>query len=84
MTSEEREEHTQRQAERGALGGSKNTDKQQAARSKGPSAAAVVRSTEALGRAAQIREYHRHGYTQKQIMAKLKISRSTVSRALKK
>lgn len=84
MTDQERAEHLQKQAQRGAQGGSKNTDKQQAARSKGPAAAAVVRAAEATGRAAQIRELYRNGYTQKQIMAKLEISRSTVARALKK
>lgn len=84
MTDTERAEHMQKQAARGAQGGSKNTDAQKAARQKGKDAAAVVRAAEATGRATQIRELHANGYTQKQIMEKLKTSRSTVARALKK
>lgn len=73
--------------ELGRKGGSANTDKQKAARAqslaKGPAAAAVIRSAEKVGRAAQAKELRAAGYTRKQIAQKMGISESTVKRLWK-
>ena len=69
--------------ELGRKGGSANTDAQKTARAKGPAAAAVVRSAEKVGRAAQAKELRAAGYTRKQIAEKMGISESTVKRLWK-
>lgn len=77
------DEQIERQKTLGALGGSQNTDAQRQARSKGPAAASVVRSAEAVGRTATIRSLRSSGYKITDIMARLGVSKSTVMRALR-
>lgn len=81
------DEHRATLSQWGHKGGSRNTEAQKEARDSARKlatpAASIVRSAEAVGRRAQIRELKAHGYTHKQIMDKLKVSRSTVKRALR-
>lgn len=77
------ERYEKKMREWGRKGGSANTDKQKAARAKGPAAAAVVRSAEKVGRAAQAKELRAAGYTRGEIAEKMGISKSTVSRLWK-
>lgn len=70
-------------SEWGRKGGSANTDAQKAARAKGTAAAAVVRTAEKVGRAAQAKQLRAAGYTRKQIAEKMGISESTVKRLWK-
>lgn len=79
MSAEQREQ----QRVRGTKGGSRNTDKQRAARAKGSSAASAVRSAEAIGQAATIRSLFESGYTRTQIAERMDVSRTTIWRALK-
>ena len=67
----------------GAKGGSVNSAAQQEARAKGPAASRVVRSAEAIGRAAQIRDLASQGWSHTRIADQLNVSESTVKRALK-
>ena len=67
----------------GHKGGSRNTEAQKEARRAGPQSASVIRSAEAVGRRAQIRELKAQGYTNKKICELLGIERTTVYRALK-
>lgn len=71
------------QAARGAKGGSKNTDAQQAARAVGPAAASAVRVASSIGRAAEIVHWHEQGLSRAQIMARMDVSEPTVKRALR-
>lgn len=77
------DEQIERQRALGALGGGQNTDAQRAARSRGPEAAAVIRSAEAVGRAAMIQSLHEQGLTRRQIIDKTGLSEATVKRALR-
>lgn len=77
------DEAREKLSELGRKGGSANTDKQKAARAKGPAAASIVRTAEKIGRAAQAKELRAAGYTRKQIAEKMGISPSTVSRLWK-
>lgn len=77
------EEARKKMRDWGRKGGSANTDKQKAARAKGPAAASVIRSAEKVGRAAQAKELRAAGYTRKQIAEKMGISESTVKRLWK-
>lgn len=82
MTAEDRK----RQAQLGAKGGSRHTDKQlqqRAVLAKGPRAAAVVRTAEATGRAAMIVYWHEQGLSRRQIAERMDVSESTVKRALR-
>ena len=79
MSTQER----QRQAERGAKGGKAGTPAQRAARARGPAAAAVVRSAEAVGREAQVRDLYASGLTRAQIMASTGYGRTLVYGALR-
>lgn len=79
MTAEDRK----RQAQRGAQGGSRHTDKQLQQRATLTHAAAVVRSAEATGRAAMIVYWHEQGLSRRQIAERMDVSESTVKRALK-
>lgn len=81
------DEQIERQRALGALGGGQHTDAQRAQRSatlaKGPAVASVVRSAEAVGRAATIRSLRSSGYKITDIMARLGVSKATVMRALR-
>lgn len=77
------DEFRQVQSARGKRGGSKNTDKQQATRSKGPAAASVTRSAESVGNYAEAKYLREQGFSAKEIMAKLEMSKSAVYRAFK-
>lgn len=79
MTEEERE----LQRERGRRGGLVNSQKQQQARAKGPAAASVTRSAEAVGRAATARAYKDKGFSNKEIAKKMNTSLSSVHRWLR-
>lgn len=71
------------QAERGAKGGSRNTDRQQAVRARATRAASAVRSAKGVARQAEVLMLHEQGMTRRQIMAELHVSESTVKRALR-
>lgn len=77
---------TMRQAlsEMGRRGGLRNTIAQQAARAKGPAAAAAARTHRATQRARQAHHYRRKGLNRTQIAAKLGKTPSTVSRYLRR
>ena len=81
------DEHRATLSQWGHKGGSRNTEAQQKARAKslkaGPQSASVIRSAEAVGRRAQIRELKAQGYTNKKICELLGVERTTVYRALK-
>ena len=79
MTEEEREQ----QRERGRRGGLVNSDKQQQARAKGPAAASVTRSAEAVGRAATARAYKDQGFSNKEIAQKMGAHPGSVKRWLR-
>lgn len=77
---------TMRQAlsEMGRRGGLANTLAQQAARAKGPAAAAAARTHRATQHARQAHHYRRQGLTRAQIAAKLGKHPSTISRYLRR
>lgn len=79
MSEEERE----RQRERGRRGGLVNSQKQQEARAKGPQTAALVRSAEAVGRAATARKYKDEGLSNKEIAQRMDASLASVKRWLR-
>ena len=79
MSEEERE----RQRERGRRGGLVNSQKQQQARAQGPQSAAIIRSAEAVGRAATARAYKDKGFSHKEIAKKMNASLSSVKRWLR-
>ena len=79
MSEEERE----RQRERGRRGGLVNSQKQQQARAQGPQTAAIIRSAEAVGRAATARAYKDKGFSNKEIAQKMNASLSSVKRWLR-
>ncbi|MEU3872182.1 replication initiation protein [Micrococcus luteus] len=70
------------QAARGRKGGAAGTAAQRAARARGPAAAAVVRSAEAVGRAAQARALREAGHSVQAIQERMGLSRATVYRLL--
>lgn len=74
----------QQKIEAGRLGGSRGTDAQKIALARGPRAASVTRSLEAVGRHAQIKHLKAEGYTRREIAERLGVSFTTVKRALKK
>lgn len=80
MSEEERE----RQRERGRRGGLVNSVKQQQARAKGPQAAAIIRSAEAVGRAATALALQQQGFTKKEIAQKMNVHPGTVKKWLRK
>jgi len=77
---------TMRQAlsEMGRRGGLANTPAQQAARAKGPAAAATARKKRAHQKAKHAQHLRRKGYSRQQIAAKLGRTPSTVSRYLRR
>lgn len=79
MSQEEREQ----QRERGRRGGLANSEKQQAARAQGPQAAAIIRSAEAVGRAATALALQQQGFTRNQIAEQMGASLSSVKRWLR-
>ena len=79
MSEEERE----RQRERGRRGGLVNSQKQQQARAQGPQSAAIIRSAEAVGRAATARAYKDKGFSHKEIAKKMNASLASVKRWLR-
>lgn len=79
MTEDQRE----RLRERGRRGGLAGTDKQQEARAQGPAAASVVRSAEAIGRAATARAYKDQGFSNKEIAEKMGAGLTSVKRWLR-
>lgn len=80
MSEEERE----LQRERGRRGGLVNSVKQQQARAKGPQSAAVIRSAEAVGRAATALALQQQGFTKKEIAQKMNVHPGTVKKWLRK
>ena len=79
MSEEERE----RQRERGRRGGLVNSDKQREARAQGTKSAAVIRSAEAVGRAATALDLQRKGFTRKEIAEKMNAHPDSVKRWLR-
>ena len=79
MSDEER----QRQRERGRRGGLVNSQKQQEARAKGPQVAAVVRSAEAVGRAATALALQQKGFTKNEIAKQMNAHPGSVKRWLR-
>ena len=79
MSEEERE----RQRERGRRGGLVNSEKQREARAKGPQAAAIIRSAEAVGRAATARAYKEQGLSNKEIAQRMDAGLTSVKRWLR-
>lgn len=79
MSDEQRE----RLRELGRKGGLANTDAQQEARSKGPTAASVIRSAEAVGRAATARALQQQGFTKNEIAKKMNAHPGSVKRWLR-
>lgn len=80
-------EQIEAQRERGRKGRAVNSPAQQEqaaqALAKGPQTAAVIRSAEAAGRAAQIRALREAGMTRRQIAERLGVSEDTVKRAVR-
>lgn len=79
MSEEERE----RQRERGRRGGLVNSDKQRQARAQGTKSAAIIRSAEAVGRAATALDLQRKGFTRKEIAGKMGAHPGTVKKWLR-
>lgn len=79
MSEEERE----RQRERGRRGGLVNSVKQQQARAKGPQTAAILRSANAVGRAATALDLQQKGFTRKEIAEKMDVHPGTVKKWLR-
>jgi len=79
MSDEERE----RQRERGRRGGLVNSEKQREARAKGPQSAAVIRSAEAVGRAATALALQQQGFTKKEIAKQMNAHPGSVKRWLR-
>ena len=79
MSDEER----QRQRERGRRGGLVNSQKQQEARAQGPQVAAVVRSAEAVGRAATALALQQKGFTKNEIAKQMNAHPGSVKRWLR-
>lgn len=77
------EEERQRQRERGRRGGLVNSQKQQQARAQGPQVAAMIRSAEAVGRAATAHDYKKQGLSNKEIARRMDASLSSVKRWLR-
>lgn len=77
------DEELQRQRERGRRGGLVNSEKQQQARAKGPQAAAIIRSAEAVGRAATALALQQQGFTRKEIAEKMGAHPGTVKKWLR-
>ena len=69
--------------EQGRRGGLVNSDKQQQARAQGPQSSAVIRSAEAVGKAATARELQQQGFTKKEIAEKMNVHPGTVKRWLR-
>lgn len=79
MSEEERE----LQRERGRRGGLVNSQKQQQARAQGPQSSAVIRSAEAVGRAATARALKDKGFSNKEIAQKMDAGLTSVKRWLR-
>lgn len=77
------EEQRAVQRERGAKGGSRNTEAQKQARDAARDIANTMRTVRGVGRAAEVQMLHEQGLTRRQIMARLDVSESTVKRALR-
>ena len=77
------EEERQRQRERGRRGGLVNSQKQQQARAQGPQTAAVVRSAEAVGRAATALDLQQKGFTKNEIAKHMNAHPGSVKRWLR-
>lgn len=71
-------------ADMGRRGGLANTPAQQAARAKGPAAAATARKKRAHQKAKHAQHLRRKGYSRQQIAAKLGRTLSTISRYLRR
>lgn len=79
MSDEER----QRQRERGRRGGLVNSQKQQQARAQGPQTAALIRSAEAVGRAATALALQQQGFTKNEIAKRMDVHPGTVKKWLR-
>ena len=79
MTEEERE----RQRERGRRGGLANTEAQRNARAQGAAAASVIRSAEAVGRAATALALQQQGFTKNEIAKQMNAHPGTVKKWLR-
>ena len=79
MTDQQR----QRLSERGRRGGLVNSDKQRKARAKGPQSAAVIRSAEAVGRAATALDLQQKGFTRNEIAKQMGAHPGTVKKWLR-
>ena len=79
MTDEAR----QRLREQGRRGGLVNSDKQQQARAQGPISSAVIRSAEAVGKAATARALKDQGFSNKEIAQKMDAGLTSVKRWLR-
>ena len=77
------DEAYERLREQGRRGGLVNSEKQQQARAKGPAAASVTRSAEAVGRAATARAYKDQGFSNKEIAQKMGAHPGSVKRWLR-
>lgn len=69
--------------EQGRRGGLVNSDKQQQARAQGPQSSAVIRSAEAVGRAATARALKDKGFSNKEIAQKMDAGLTSVKRWLR-
>lgn len=79
MSDEER----QRQRERGRRGGLVNSDKQRQARAQGTKSAAIIRSAEAVGRAATALALQQKGFTKNEIAKQMNAHPGTVKKWLR-
>ena len=73
----------ERLREQGRRGGLVNSDKQQQARAQGPLSSAVIRSAEAVGKAATARALKDQGFSNKEIAQKMDAGLTSVKRWLR-